>query len=194
MKKITLLFLLLIYFTTYSQTSTEKYNSYLNRYEYFDNQGNLTGYKQYNSYLKQWEYFKVPNQNYQPQSSLNVNLAREVLNSKQEKYDLNFSRLKNKVKQIFRNIDYIVLEFDRDDVPEELDYKYAEHLKYLFQNQYVKIVEQNGYDYSNNSVTENVISYLENGSIEIITKEFEFYKEVSNDYYYKKVNKYKSLF
>ena len=176
------IFLLLFSMNCFSQTSTEKYNSYLKRYEYFDNNGNMTGYKQYNTYLQQWEYFKVQSQNYQPQSSVNVNLVREVLNSKQEKYDLNLSRLKNKVKQIYRNIDYIVLEFDRDDVPTAMDYKYAEHLKYLFQNQYVKAVEQKGYDYSNNSLTEDVISYLENGSIQIITKEFEFYKDVSIDY------------
>lgn len=42
------LLLLLLCSSVYSQTSTEKYNSYQNRYEYFDNNGNMTGYKVYN--------------------------------------------------------------------------------------------------------------------------------------------------
>lgn len=55
-------FLLLILFfsvCTYSQTMTEKYNSILGRYEFFDNQGNLTGYKVYDSLFKEWKYYKV---------------------------------------------------------------------------------------------------------------------------------------
>lgn len=53
--------LLLLFFCTcaFSQTMTEKYNSILSRYEYFDSQGNLTGYKVYDSLFKEWKYYKV---------------------------------------------------------------------------------------------------------------------------------------
>lgn len=200
MKKLFFLLIFLFSFNfSFSQNYTEKWNSYKNQYEYYDSNGNMIAYKTYNSYKEQWEtYYTNSNNNgykiQEPQESVNEKLVKEALKARQERYDLNLLRLKNKIKKIYSNIDYIVLEFDRDDVPTEMDYKYAGYLKNLFQNQHVKIVEQIGYDYSKNSVTDDVISYLENGSIQIITKEFEFYKEVSNDYYYMKVNKYKSLF
>lgn len=41
----------------FSQTATKKYNSFYNRYEYFDSNGNMTGYEKYNSFTKQWEYY-----------------------------------------------------------------------------------------------------------------------------------------
>lgn len=44
--KIICIVLLLFTITSFAQTTTEKYNSYPKRYEYFDSRGNLTGYKQ----------------------------------------------------------------------------------------------------------------------------------------------------
>lgn len=38
-----------------SPSSTEKWNSTLKRYEYFDSNGKITGYKKYNNYNAQWE-------------------------------------------------------------------------------------------------------------------------------------------
>ena len=40
-----------------AQSVTQKYNSLYNRYEYFDETGNMIGYKTYNSLLKQWEFY-----------------------------------------------------------------------------------------------------------------------------------------
>jgi hypothetical protein len=59
--------LLLLFFCTcaFSQTMTEKYNSILGRYEYFDGQGNLTGYKVYDSLFKEWKYYQVEVQSYE---------------------------------------------------------------------------------------------------------------------------------
>lgn len=59
MKKYYLLVLLLISALMFSQTSTKKYNSLMERYEHFDSNGNLTGYEAYNKYNQQWEYFSA---------------------------------------------------------------------------------------------------------------------------------------
>lgn len=54
--KITIsLFFFTILFSAQLPSSTEKWNSTLERYEFFDSNGEITGYKKYNSYKKQWE-------------------------------------------------------------------------------------------------------------------------------------------
>ena len=57
MRKIILLaFFLGISIMSYSQ-SYQKYNEYLDRTEFYDSYGNMTGYAKYNSYLDRMEYF-----------------------------------------------------------------------------------------------------------------------------------------
>ncbi|NDW11269.1 hypothetical protein [Dysgonomonas sp. 520] len=60
MKRFLLLFLIVISYTTLNaQSSTKKYNNILNRDEYFDSKGNMTGYDIYNSILGQWEHYST---------------------------------------------------------------------------------------------------------------------------------------
>jgi len=87
----------LTFFFTYSQDFTEKYNDYLERYEYFTENGELVGFKEYNNYLEQWEFTKVKNsrtkngniyQNveyYQP----DYGLINQALKQKQDRYSSN---------------------------------------------------------------------------------------------------------
>ena len=42
---------------SYSQNSTQKYNSYLERTEFFDSSGNMVGYAKENTYLNRIEYY-----------------------------------------------------------------------------------------------------------------------------------------
>lgn len=54
--KITIsLFFFTILITAQRPSSTEKWNATLERYEFFDSNGKITGYKKYNSYKRQWE-------------------------------------------------------------------------------------------------------------------------------------------
>jgi len=94
--KRTFILLLLIFSFSISnaQTSTKKYNSYLERYEYFNNNGVMIGFEKYNSYLEQWEYTDIGISNsssskyedipvYEP----NYNLINKVLAKKEAQYN-----------------------------------------------------------------------------------------------------------
>lgn len=201
-KKIIIIIFLLFTSFTFSQTPNliEKWNSAYERYDLINSNGTTIAYTKYNSLYERWEtyYLKSDNSGYeiqQPQQSVNVELVRKTLATLQAKYDSNLSKLKNKVEQIDKNIDYLILEYWKDGrAPESLDYTYANHLKYLFNKNYVKVIEMKGYDYSSNSTTESIIKFFENGSIELLMVELEFYKEANIDHYNKLINKYKSLF
>ncbi|WP_158730119.1 MULTISPECIES: hypothetical protein [unclassified Flavobacterium] len=88
----------------YSQNSSEKWNSYLGRYEYFNGSGYMTGYKEYNKLTGSWDYYTV---NQKPRniynkvvSPVNETLVREVMASKQARYDANYQRVKNSISDI----------------------------------------------------------------------------------------------
>ena len=92
MKYLTLLLFLAITNSSYTQSVTQKYNSLYNRYEYFDETGNMIGYKTYNSLLKQWEFYSNKDGNrktdfgsYVP--PINLELVSKVLAHKQARYD-----------------------------------------------------------------------------------------------------------
>jgi len=77
---------------SYSQTSTEKWNSLSRRYEYFDQRGYMTGYKEYNSLGGTWDYYSTnekPRLNqYNPVvNPVNIELIGQVLASKQARYN-----------------------------------------------------------------------------------------------------------
>ena len=46
-----------------SQNYSEKYNSILKRYEFFDSRGNMVGHKKWDPILKKWEYTDLQQQN-----------------------------------------------------------------------------------------------------------------------------------
>ncbi len=80
---------------------TEKWNSYNNRYEYFDSYGNMTAYKVYNSYLKRWETYSVNSQN---QGSFNTQLAITALQKKEESYKRGKQLIDEKINERYSEI------------------------------------------------------------------------------------------
>lgn len=92
MKYISILLFFLITTLSHSQSVVQKYNSLYNRYEYFDDSGNLLGYKSYNSLLKQWEFYDVEGSKRETDfgryvSPINLELVAKVLEQKQARYD-----------------------------------------------------------------------------------------------------------
>ncbi len=91
---------------TFSQTYTEKYNSYLNRYELYDSSGQLIGYKKYNPYTKSYEikYF-----NTQQGSSyiepIDTDFLMQAMLYKQKQYDTNLPKIQDKVNSIHNLFD-----------------------------------------------------------------------------------------
>lgn len=92
MKYLILLLFLFIINLSLAQSVTQKYNSLYNRYEYFDETGNMIGYRTYNSLLKQWEFYSNKDSNrkadfgsYVP--PINLELVSKVLAYKQARYD-----------------------------------------------------------------------------------------------------------
>lgn len=161
--------LLLLFFCTcaFSQTMTEKYNSYLNRYEYFDSSGNLTGYKTYNSYLGVWEYFKENTNTYnkkpiqyaKPPTDDNFGLLQQVANQKQNSYNINHK----KVDDVLSRIQYVISNEANTDLKRRLQNR--------FNLEILNVLNKREYDYSSNSLTDNVIDWIYNVSAKIFKEE-----------------------
>jgi coenzyme F420-reducing hydrogenase alpha subunit len=155
MKK--LLFLLLLCNITYAQTSTEKWNQYENRYEYFDSKGNMTGYKSYNQYERQWEYYDIPKkQTYQPQSNVNIPLAMAAMNKRQNAYDYNRARMQEVVNNIYKALSQIEDPAERKTKTDR------------FTKEYFDPVNKTPTDLSSNSTTDRIINYLNQGFINVL--------------------------
>lgn len=156
MKNKYIIFLLFFCLCSYSQTMTEKYNSYLNRYEYFDSYGNLTGYKSYNSYLGVWEYFKnneeaynrKPTQYAKPRTDNNFELLQQVANQKESSYNRN----RRRVEEVLSRIQSV------NNVGSNLELNMRKEKR--FNSEVINVLNRKGYDYSSNSLTENVISWI----------------------------------
>ena len=123
---------------TFSQTPNliEKWNSAYERYDLINSNGTTIAYTKYNSLYERWEtyYLKSDNSGYeiqQPQQSVNVELVRKTLATLQAKYDSNLSKLKNKVEQIDKNIDYLILYYQ--------NYLYYYLQIYLWLNNLIKL-------------------------------------------------------
>ena len=76
MKKTLLLLCLICSYFAFSQSpsSTKKWNDLLDRYEYFDSQGNKIGYEKYNKLLNRWEYFAEDRNNLSSEYKRNRNI------------------------------------------------------------------------------------------------------------------------
>jgi hypothetical protein len=157
---------------------TEKYNSYLNRYEYFDSSGNLTGYKTYNSYLGVWEYFnentntynKKPIQYAKPPTDDNFALLQQVANQKQNSYNSNHKRIGEYLEKIKINIFEI----------ENLEIR-AKTLK-RYDSEIVDVINNKGYDLSSNALTQQVLDFIYNKFNAIKAEEFKKYNdEIENN-------------
>ena len=110
----TIIFTIIIFCTisTYGQNITEKWNSLYDRYEYFDSYGSFIAYKKYNSLYKRWEYYDLKTNNnsnegykvVQPPQLVDIELARNVLDYKQNRYDNNFAKIKNFINKSIREM------------------------------------------------------------------------------------------
>ena len=92
MKNLIFLFVLVFFgLNSYCQTMTEKYNSYSGRYEYFNSNGTMVGYKVWDSYASAWKYYDV-----KQQDNGVADHAREMGRGQaqmQARYDYNYERL-----------------------------------------------------------------------------------------------------
>lgn len=165
MKNIILVTFLLISLNIFSQTSTEKWSSLNNRYEYFDSSGYMTGYKEYNSLMGTWDYYSEkqrPRQNqYNPiVNPINENLVRQVLSSKQARYDGNVTRVRNAIADITDKMNALEISVERNE-------SMIERLN----NEYVNVISGKNYDYSSQNVTNQIINWLYAGANTIIREE-----------------------
>lgn len=148
MKNMTIL-LLLFAFNSYGQSYTEKYNALYNRYEYFNNQGRMIGYKFYDSLYKVWKYKELSES---PQDSyispVNTFLINNVLASKQNRLDENVKKVQNSIDEIISGISQIEASKTTQDA---ILFKFGKT---------VKAIEYKNYDYSDNNLTRQVINYL----------------------------------
>ncbi len=111
---ISILFLFSFAIEIKSQNYTSKYNSLYERYEYFDSNGKLIGYKKWNSLYNRWEYTdKSQNrsqkkQRTQYESPYDLELLQGAMEYKQKKYDHNLNLIYDKLDEIYEVIDNVV--------------------------------------------------------------------------------------
>lgn len=154
-------------FYSWSQSMTSKYNSLYKRYEYFDSDGQMVGYKQWNSLHKQWEYFdsssnkrKTDYGNYV--SPIDLGLVSQALTQRQKRYNSNVQKVKN-------HLSFIYDGFDNLNSQERTNMAYI-----LFQKRMKSFFQVNNkLDYSSNNIYNQVISRITDIAIDVV-------EEVSN--------------
>ena len=156
MKKIFISVCLLIGISCFSQTATKKYNSFYNRYEYFDSGGNMIGYEKYNSFSKQWEYYTTGNTSqprqptqYRDPQQLNISGLGNATSILQNRYNSNVQQVQNTVNSITDQINNL-------DVTDE------QRLVILdtFQKKCVDEINRTRINYSSANETNRVIKWL----------------------------------
>lgn len=157
MKSFLILLFVLSSFSVFSQDLYEKYNDLQNRYEYYNSNNELVGYKIYNDLQGRWEYHKV-NQGRKgrerniygkPISTDNTDLVREVLSAKQGRYDNNVNALQNHIDKLSNQL--------RDYSNTKQRIKASEMFSDVIEN---FNRQNNNIDYSNSSATNNVMNYF----------------------------------
>lgn len=160
MKNILSLFLLLSSLACFSQVMTEKWNSYNNRYEYFNSYGNMTAYKVYNSYSRQWETYTVNSQN---QGSFNTELAMTALQKRQNAYDKGKQLINNKIQAGYNEIESFYL------TKYQAGQLFIKVVKSQYKNNYVNFILNQGLDYSKGDNVDYALRILEDGLQKTIT-------------------------
>jgi len=120
MKKIILSVCMLMGVFCFSQTVTKKFNSYYNRYDYYDASSNLIGYEKYNSYSGRWEYYslKSPQQSRQPYQykdpeQLDISNLGNAATTLQNRYNSNQKNAQAVVDDILYQIKSLDISDDR---------------------------------------------------------------------------------
>ena len=144
-----------------AQQSTEKWNDLYNRYEYYNSQNYMTGYKQWNSLKGQWEYFSTENSSggYKAGNTFkdeNFDLLERTMNRKQNQYDYN-------KKRIQQNIDGSLHYLDKIDPSGEKGNR--------FNKLYIQELNSKKYDVSSNATTESIINWLFKGYEKILNED-----------------------
>lgn len=169
---ITLLFLLFT-INSSSQTRTEKWNSSNQRYEYFNSNGTMIGYKKFNNLYERWDYYdlKTTNTNsnngyqvQQPPSYGDLKILERTLDAKQQSYNNNKKRIDDFIKE-----QYSILSDYHDNASNACVSK----VRIFMFNDFATLVEKyrsEGYDLSSNSLTEKIIIWFSNGITNIINE------------------------
>ncbi|RTY89643.1 hypothetical protein [Flavobacterium sp. GT3R68] len=133
-----------------AQSYSEKYNDLYKRYEYFNNQGIMIGYKYYDSLNEVWKY-KDLSQSEQSTyiNPIDINLLEKALSSKQNRYDTNVQRVQNAITDIQSKI--WSLSFS-DNTKTTINAR--------FKNETLHYINSKKFDYSSNSMTNQVVNYL----------------------------------
>jgi len=156
MKKIFISVCVLIGISCFSQTATKKYNSFYNRYEYFDSGGKIIGYEKYNNLSKQWEYYttgttsqpRQPTQYRDPQQ-LNISGLGNATSILQNRYNSNVQQVQNTVNSITDQINNL-------DVTDEQRLLISD----TFQKKCVDEINRTRINYSSANETNRVIKWL----------------------------------
>ena len=149
MKKIFSTFLILAFNFSHAQSYTEKYNDLYSRYEYFNNQGKMIGYKYYDNLYKVWKYQELSQSTQDSYiSPINSSLINKVLASKQNRLDENIEKVQSSIDEIIKTIS-------------QMDVSQATQDAILFKfRKTIKSIEYKNYDYSDNNLTRQLINYL----------------------------------
>ncbi|RKE77877.1 hypothetical protein [Chryseobacterium sp. AG363] len=165
MKKIFISVCILLGISCLSQTTTKKFNSFQNRYEYFDSNGNMIGYEKYNSFSKQWEYYTTNNTSqsrqptqYRDPQQLDISALGNTMETKQNNYNYNVQQLQNSVNNIVEQINNL-------DLPDEQKQAIYQN----FQQQCVNELNRTKINYSSANETNRIIKWLYD-SLNIIIK------------------------
>jgi hypothetical protein len=147
---------MLIGISCFSQTATKKYNSFYNRYEYFDSSGNMTGYEKYNALSKQWEYYTTDNTSqsqkptqYRDPQQLSISGLGNAMATKQNSYNYNVQQLQNTVISISNQINNL-----------DLPYGQRQLISDTFRKKCVDEINRTRINYSSANETNRVIQWL----------------------------------
>ncbi len=165
MKKVIIPLMLLLGTFYFSQTATKKYNSFQNRYEYFDSGGNMIGYEKYNNLSEQWEYYTTGNTSqtrqptqYRDPAKVDMSSTINAASVLQNRYDNNVQKLQS----VINNISNQINNLDVDDEQKQV-------ISNNFQKQCVNELNQKNINYSSANETNRAIQWLYD-SLNIIIK------------------------
>ncbi|WP_419870586.1 hypothetical protein [Chryseobacterium sp. CT-SW4] len=167
MKKFILSASLLIGTFCFSQSVTKKYNSFYDRYEYFDPNGNMISYEKYNSFAKQWEMYNVDGSNissntrqptqYRDPQQLSISGLGDAMTAKQNRYDNNVQQVQSAVNSISNQINNLNVTDEQRQLIHD-----------TFQKSCVNEVNRTRINYSSANETNRVIQWLYDSANTII--------------------------
>ena len=188
---ITILFIISTTYYVNAQNYTEKYNDYLERYEYYNSTGDLVGYKKYNDYLEQWEYTEVSKtksrrnsyQDFEPYEP-NYQLINAVLAKKQNSFDNNVSFIKGEIQRLYKQIGSAYFNENKNKLAQK-----------VFNDDIRRFIEKNSNaDLSNSNVARQYIGYIidiYNNTLEVVEETTK--KSSNNSSKYNRNKKYTKL-